>query len=534
MTEPQPGTARRVLARAYRPGRLSEVIGQEGLVRSLTNALTTGRIAHAYLLTGIRGVGKTTTARLIARALNCIGEDGKGGPTPEPCGVCMHCVAIAEDRHMDVLEMDAATRTGIDDIREIVDSVRYAPSMGRFKVYIVDEVHMLSERAFNGLLKTLEEPPPHGVFVLATTEVRKLPVTVLSRCQRYDLRRIEPEVLVPHLGRIAAREDLAPEPEALALIVRAAEGSVRDALSLLDQAVALAGPAPTAADVREMLGLAERGRLLALLDACLRGAAAETLGGLRELYDLGAEPEAVIHDLLELTHGLSRIKLVEDAVVALGLAGDDADRARDMAARLSLPVLARAWQMLLRGVEEVRLAPQPLAAAEMLLLRLACTGDMPPPSELARLLREGGPAESAPPPASAPAPSPAGTDAPRAASFEAAVALCLDNDAPLLGAWLREGVHLVAFEPGHMRLRLRAGVPPDLPTRVASALSGWTGRPWLVEAVDEEGAPTLAEQEAGMQRRRLDEARDHPTVKSLLDSFPGATIVDIGPREDLG
>ncbi len=383
----------RVLARRHRPQRLSELIGQEALVRTLGNALRTGRIAHAFLLTGIRGVGKTSTARIIARALNCIGPDGKGGPTPEPCGVCEPCVAIAESRHIDVLEMDAATRTGIDDIREIVDSVRYAPTSARFKVYIIDEVHMLSDKAFNGLLKTLEEPPPQAIFIFATTEVRKVPITVLSRCQRFDLRRVEGPLLSRHLAGIAESEQVSIEPDALALIVRAAEGSVRDGLSLLDQAITLIGGdgAPIAVrQVEDMLGLADRGRVLDLFELVMRGAIKDALDRLGELYDLGAEPETVIRELLEISHWLTRIKVVPAAAEARDVASADAERAGAMAARLSIPVLARTWQMLLKGLDEMQSAPSPLLAAEMLLVRLAYVADLPPPAELASLLKADG------------------------------------------------------------------------------------------------------------------------------------------------
>jgi DNA polymerase-3 subunit gamma/tau len=366
----------RVLARTYRPQRLSELIGQEALVRTLTNALRTGRIAHAFLLTGIRGVGKTTTARIIARALNCTGPDGRGQPTPEPCGQCPHCVGIAEGRHIDVLEMDAATRTGIDDVRELVDSVRYAPTSARFKVYIVDEVHMLSEKAFNGLLKTLEEPPPQTIFIFATTEVRKVPITVLSRCQRFDLRRVEGERLRRHLAEIAAKEGVRVEPGALTLLVRAAEGSVRDGLSLLDQAIALLGAADgeaaiSAAQVQDMLGLADRGRVLTLFEHLAEGDLPGALQRLAELYDLGTEPEAVLQDLLEICHWLTRIKVAPEAAQAFGVAEADARRGEALAARLTVPVLARNWQMLLKGLDDVRQAPSPLLAAEMVLVRLA-------------------------------------------------------------------------------------------------------------------------------------------------------------------
>ncbi len=383
----------RVLARAYRPQKFSEMVGQEALVRTLSNAMRTGRIAHAFLLTGIRGVGKTTTARIIARALNCIGPDGNGGPTPEPCGVCQHCRAIAEGRHIDILEMDAATHTGIDDIRELVDSVRYAPTSARYKVYIVDEVHMLSEKAFNGLLKTLEEPPPQTLFIFATTEVRKVPITVLSRCQRFDLRRIEADVLHRYFKTISEREGFQIEDSALALIARAAEGSARDGLSLLDQAIALSGGTQiTITQVQDMLGLADRKRLLDLFEQIMRGQVPDALGTLADLYERGAEPEAVVQDLLEISHWLTRLKVAGGTKETTGTSAWDAERSQDLASNLSLATLSRAWQMLLKGLDDLRIAPSPLLAAEMLIIRLAHAADLPSAEAMLAMLKgEGGP-----------------------------------------------------------------------------------------------------------------------------------------------
>ena len=531
----------RVLARTYRPQRLSELIGQDALVRTLGNALRSGRVAHAFLLTGIRGVGKTTTARIIARALNCVGADGHGQPTPEPCGVCEPCVAIAEGRHVDVLEMDAATRTGIDDIREIVDSVRYAPSSARHKVYIIDEVHMLSEKAFNGLLKTLEEPPPQTIFIFATTEVRKVPVTVLSRCQRFDLRRVDGELLQRHLVGIAEREQVPVDPGALALIVRAAEGSVRDGLSLLDQAMALAagdGAPITAAHVQAMLGLADRSRVLDLFEQVARGAIREALDRLAELYKLGSEPEAVLQDLLEISHWLTRIKVAPEAAERFGVAQQDVVRGRALAEALSVPVLARAWQMLLKGLDDVRLAPSPLLAAEMVLVRLAYAADLPPPSELVRRHAEMAVAE---PTATAttrvsledaPALAAAAPETPAApAGFAEAVALFERRGEPMLHGWLYQAAELVHFEPGRIELRPVPGAPPDLFARAAAALGRWTGRPWLVALADDgrPAEPTLAEQAATARRRRLDAVADDPRVKPVLQHFPGAAVVDVRP-----
>jgi DNA polymerase III subunit gamma/tau len=529
----EPPRPYRVLARTYRPQRLSELIGQEALVRTLSNALHSGRVAHAFLLTGIRGVGKTTTARIIARALNCLGADGHGRPTPEPCGVCEPCITIAEGRHIDVLEMDAATRTGIDDIREIVDSVRYAPSSARYKVYIIDEVHMLSEKAFNGLLKTLEEPPPQTIFVFATTEVRKVPVTVLSRCQRFDLRRIEGDLLHRHLDQIAAKEQVRVEAAALALIVRAAEGSVRDGLSLLDQAIALAaadGATITAAQVQAMLGLADRSRVLDLFEHLARGAIADALAGIAELYDLGSEPEAVLQDLLEISHWLTRIKVVPEAADRFGVAEQDLARARALADGLSMPVLARIWQMLLRGLEDVRLAPSPLPAAEMVLVRVAYAADLPPPSQL---VGQGAPAApavaSASSAAAPPERSPPASEMP--GSFAEAVALFERWDEPILHGWLYQAVRLVAYEPGRIDLRLAPGTPLDLPARVTSALERCTGRPWQVTVAgdDRPAAPTLAEEAAAARRAQLEALADDPRIKPVLQHYPGAAVVDVRP-----
>lgn len=394
-----------VLARKYRPADFDALIGQEAMVRTLKNAIDAGRLAHAFVLTGVRGVGKTTTARIIAKALNCIGPDGNTqGPTITPCGQCEHCVAIAESRHVDVLEMDAASRTGVDDIREIIDGVRYAAVSARFKIYIIDEVHMLSKNAFNALLKTLEEPPAHVKFLFATTEIRKLPVTVLSRCQRFDLKRVEADRLVAHFASVAGQEGAEVEDAALKLIARAAEGSVRDGLSLLDQAIAHGGGQVGEAAVRDMLGLADRARVLDLFEAVMAGRTAETLAILREQTDLGADPAVVLSDLAEATHWITRLKAVPDA------GGDalvsEAERAQGgaMAEKLAMPALTRAWQMLLKGIAEVRTAPAPLAAAEMVLIRLAYAADLPSPADLIETLKGAPPAK----PAAAPAPPAAG------------------------------------------------------------------------------------------------------------------------------
>jgi DNA polymerase-3 subunit gamma/tau len=426
------GDAYRVLARKYRPGDFDALIGQEAMVRTLSNAFESGRIAHAFMLTGVRGVGKTTTARIVAKGLNCIGPDGTGGPTVKPCGVCEPCRSIAASRSVDVLEMDAASNTGIDDVREIIEGARYAPASARYKVYIVDEVHMLSKAAFNGLLKTLEEPPPHVKFIFATTEVRKVPVTVLSRCQRFDLRRVEADRLVDHLAWILSQEGAEATTPALGLIARAAEGSVRDALSLLDQALAhgIADADDEAADddaagaprvriaeeqVRAMLGLADRARVFDLFDKVMGGDAARALTELADQYDAGADPVVILQDMLELTHWLTRIKLIPEAAADTTVPEGERRRGAEMAGKLDVPTLSRAWQMLLKGLAEARDAPAPLSSVEMVLIRLAYLADLQPPEDLLKALKRGAPtgppshtaAPPSAPPAATPSPAPA-------------------------------------------------------------------------------------------------------------------------------
>ncbi len=576
MTEPKSAGVYRVLARTYRPQRFSELIGQDALVRTLGNALRTGRIAHAFLLTGIRGVGKTTTARIIARALNCIGEDGQGQPTPEPCGRCDPCVAIAEGRHIDVLEMDAATHTGIDDIRELVDSVRYAPTAARYKVYIVDEVHMLSEKAFNGLLKTLEEPPPQTIFIFATTEVRKIPVTVLSRCQRFDLRRIEGEQLVRYFATIAEREGVTIEPGALTLIGRAAQGSVRDGLSLLDQAIALAGGALISqGQIQDMLGLADRDRVLDLFEQIMRGQVPDALAGLAELYERGSEPDAVIGDLLEICHWLTRLKVAGEPGQA-GAGVWDPVRGQGLADGLSLAVLARAWQMLLKGLDELKLAPSPLLAAEMLIVRLAHAATLPPLEQLAGLLGAGGGAAAGPDaapvgsgprpvlasapagslerpqratpvaqaaqavlrsaaPATAPTPAPAQPAAsPTAltlvkelASFAELVELCRQNGKMLLYGWLHSHARLVAFAPGEITLGQGDLWLAQRRQELTECLRQWTGRAWQVAEGQTAGDLPLAEQAAAAKQAQLSSLAEDPRLQPVFETFPDARVIDV-------
>jgi DNA polymerase-3 subunit gamma/tau len=567
-----PATSYRVLARKYRPQTFAEVIGQEAMVRTLSNAIATGRIAHAFILTGVRGVGKTTTARIIARALNCIGPDGTGGPTIAPCGECVNCRQIAEDRYVEVMEMDAASHTGVDDIRELTEGlIRNKPILGRYKVYIIDEVHMLSRNAFNALLKTLEEPPAHVIFVFATTEIQKVPITVLSRCQRFSLRRVPLDQLIAHYRRIAEAEAIAIEPAALGLIARAADGSVRDGLSLLDHASALAGGAEiTEAAVRDMLGIADRNLVFDLFETVLKGDAAGALDRMDSLYQGGADPLMVLQDLLDLTHFVTRLKLAPEAGAGDPLEDGERERARPLAATLTMAVLARAWQMLLKGLEEVQAAPAPAQAAAMVLVRLAYVADLPVPADLVRALSAGAPtapvadrtagvppAPAAPPVISgrdARGPSPAiaapalavavvptmtapQPEAPPSAehaampqSFAEVVALFDARREAVIAAHLKANVRLVGFEPGRIEIRPTEAAPGNLTNQLGQLLGEWTGSRWIVAVSQAEGAPTLAEAEAQRESTLRSEVAAHPLVRAVLDTFPGASIVAVRER----
>ena len=588
--------AYQVLARKYRPTDFTSLIGQEAMVRTLTNAIAAGRLAHAFVLTGVRGVGKTTTARIIARALNCVGPDGTGGPTVDPCGVCANCKAIAQDRHVDVMEMDAASRTGVDDIREIIDGVRYRPTSARFKIYIIDEVHMLSKNAFNALLKTLEEPPEHVKFIFATTEIRKVPVTVLSRCQRFDLRRIEVQRLADHFKGICAKEGAEISEAALHLIARAADGSVRDGLSILDQAIAMTEGAIGEDLVRDMLGLADRSQGFDLLEKTLQGDTPGALNQLAAMYQDGADPAAVLNDLLEIVHFLTRAKLVAETLSDPAVPEIERVRGKDLSERLGMGALARAWQMLLKGVGEVQHAPNAIQATEMIIVRLAHAANMPTPEEAIRRLTDEGaaapmPAASAPqasapqapaPQASTPqAPAPSPPSAPPAGGgssgggtaralaqpepdyddvpdydaepdYDPAPTAEADN-APLqarietfadlvaLAGQLKEGilqshmmaqVHLVTFEPGRMEFRPGPGAPDNLAGDLGKFLKSVTGERWMVTVSNEAGQPTLAEQQAKAQAAEKDELSQHPLVKAVMDTFPGAAISDVRHPDD--
>ncbi len=557
MTEATP--AYQVLARKYRPQTFADLIGQEAMVRTLKNAFAADRIAHAFVMTGVRGVGKTTTARIIAKGLNCVGPDGNGGPTTEPCGLCEPCRAIAEGRHVDVMEMDAASRTGVGDIREIIDSVHYRAASARFKVYIIDEVHMLSTAAFNALLKTLEEPPAHVKFIFATTEIRKVPVTVLSRCQRFDLKRIEPEVMMTHLAKVADLEGAKLAPDALALITRAAEGSVRDAMSLMDQAIAHGAGETTGDQVRAMLGLADRGRTLDLFDLVMKGDAAAALAELSGQYADGADPMAVLRDLAEITHWISVIKINPSAAEDPTTPPDEQSRGQDMASRLPMRALTRMWQMLLKAIEEVSLAPNAMMAAEMAVIRLTHVADLPDPETLLKKLQDsprppsggGGVAGGAPaggatvharmaPMHSAPTRGPTMTAAAPVlaesqlqvyATFDQVIELIRSKRDMLLLNEVETGLRLVRYAPGRIEFEPAPGAKPDLAARLGQRLQGWTSARWGVSVVGSGGQPTIAEARTFELAQVRAEAAENPLVQAILTAFPGAKIAEVRSPE---
>jgi DNA polymerase-3 subunit gamma/tau len=611
----------RVLARKYRPRDFDDLIGQEAMVRTLSNAFRTGRIPQAWMLTGVRGVGKTTTARILARGLNYDRPGHADGPTIDLAEPGEHCEAIIEGRHIDVMEIDAASNNSVENVRQINDAVRYSPVSARYKVYIIDEVHMLSGGAFNAFLKTLEEPPPHAKFIFATTDIHKVPVTILSRCQRFDLRRVGADRLVAHLTRICGLEDVTADPEALTAIARAAEGSVRDALSLLDQAISHGAGTITPDTVRDMLGLADRARVIDLFEAVMRGDVVQSFSLLADQYGAGADPAAILRELAGFSHLVTRLKLVPDAASDPALTEAERKRGAEIAQDLSVRVLSRTWQMLLKGIGEVESASRPIAAAEMVLVRLAHVADLPTPDEALRMLREdagapagggqvgghGGGATSAggssasrmqtgasasvsasapsadpgaarmiagdhgvaqaqpqphpqntdpqtdqehpaPRPAlsAVPASSPAQRDAAtRAAAgrgstaavaglhlarFEDLVALAEEKRDIVVKAALERDVRLVHFEDGQIEFALAEGARRDLASELMRKLADWTGRRWVVALSSQPGAPTLQEQAEAAERERKRGAADHPLVRSVLDSFPGARIVDVRAR----
>ncbi len=564
--DPSKPEAYRVLARKYRPASFDDLIGQDAMVRTLSNAFDLDRIHQAYMLTGVRGVGKTTTARILARAFN-YQTDSVVRPTIHMPAHGMHCQAIIESRHVDVIEMDAASHTGIDDVREIIEGARYRPVMARTKIYIIDEVHMLSKQAFNGLLKTLEEPPDHVKFLFATTEIEKVPVTVRSRTQRFDLRRVEPQVMVAHLARICAKEGVPVEEEALAVIARAAEGSVRDALSLLDQAIALgagAGGTLDAATLRSMLGLADRTRVIDLFEQTMKGDMAGALGTLKELHDSGGEPGQILVDLADFVHFVTRLKLVPEAADDPSASPEERVRGKIFARSLSMAVLTRAWQLLLKGLQEVKESPRPLAAADMVLVRLAYAADLPPPDEVLRRLssspvgqtttppRGGGsgggggggsraalavvprsePVRTAPEPrpaavATASLPAPVSAPAVRLERLEDVVALAASKRDIALKTALETDVHLVRFDEGSIEFSLAPEASPQLPQQLMRKLGEWTGQRWVVALSRDPGAPSLREQALVREKEKRSGIEADPLVASVLAAFPGARIVTV-------
>ncbi len=566
-----PATGYRVLARKYRPETFADLVGQDAMVRTLRNAFAADRIAQAFIMTGIRGTGKTTTARIIAKGMNCIGPDGTGGPTTDPCGQCEHCTAIMEGRHVDVMEMDAASRTGVGDIREIIESVHYRAASARYKIYIIDEVHMLSTSAFNALLKTLEEPPEHVKFIFATTEIRKVPVTVLSRCQRFDLRRIEPEVMIALLQKIAGAEGATITDDALALITRAAEGSARDATSLLDQAISHGAGETTADQVRAMLGLADRGRVLDLFDMIMRGDAGGALAELGAQYADGADPMAVLRDLAEVTHWISVVKITPDASEDPTVGPDERARGQTMASGLPLRALARMWQMLLKALDEVAQAPNAMMAAEMAVIRLTHVADLPAPEELVRKLPDlplPGPGDG---PSGGGGMATNGTSAGAQAGGQVRLhgvarsgggssggggtvqALALDADQALaryptfdhvvdliranrdvkLLVEVETGLRLSAYRPGRIEFVPSENAAGDLAQRLGQRLQLWTGNRWAVSLVNEGGAPTIAEARDASEAELKAQATAHPMVQAVLNAFPKARITEIRTPDKL-
>jgi DNA polymerase-3 subunit gamma/tau len=560
-----PETAYQVLARKYRPETFVDLVGQDAMVRTLKNAFEADRIAQAFMMTGIRGTGKTTTARIIAKGMNCIGPDGTGKPTTEPCGQCEHCTAIMQGRHVDVMEMDAASNTGVANIREIIDSVHYRAASARYKVYIIDEVHMLSTGAFNALLKTLEEPPAHVKFIFATTEIRKVPVTVLSRCQRFDLRRIEPEVMIALMQKIAGAENTQIADDALALIARAAEGSARDATSLLDQAISHGAGETSADQVRAMLGLADRGRVLDLIDMVLHGDAAGALTELSSQYADGADPMAVIRDLAEITHWVSVVKITPEAAEDPTVSPDERARGVAMAENLPMRVLTRLWQMLLKSLDEVAAAPNAMMAAEMAIIRLTHVADLPSPEELVRKLNNATP----PPPPSngggngggmAPAQSGGGTTAytskpamsggssggatmalavnadhslARYPTFEHVIELIRSSRDVKLLVDLETTLQLAAYQPGRIEFVPTDRAPHDMAQRLGAKLQQLTGNRWAVIVVNEGGAETIAEMRDAADNALQAKAANHPLVQAVLAQFPKAKIKSIRTPEQI-
>ena len=553
-------TGYRVLARKYRPSTFEDLIGQEAMVKTLTNAFESGRIAQAYILTGVRGVGKTTTARILARALNYEPPEGGGGPTLNMPVLGKYCEAIMESRHIDVIEMDAASHNSVDDIRQITDAVRYTPVSARYKIYILDEVHMLSKAAFNALLKTLEEPPAHVKFIFATTQIGDVPLTVLSRCQRFDLRRVDAGLLTQHLASICNKEKVTAESEALAMIARAAEGSVRDALSILDQSIAHGEAKVAAEDVRNMLGLADRTRVIDLFEALMKGDIAAALSEFRAQYDTGADPSIVVADLAEFTHLVTRFKIVPELSDDPSLIEAERKRGREFADKLSVRVLSRAWQILTKGFAETQSAGKPVQAAEMVLVRLAYASDLPTPDEVLRSLKDG--SGSIPSGSSAKSDSPSGSaprlsvaadgggrsrpmmraeqqietavSGPVLASLEDIAALAVAKRDLKVNHAIENLVRLVRIQEGRLEIALVSGASASVTSELSAKLTEWTGKRWFVAISDQEGTPTLAETAAAKKVAMVHDVRSDPLVAAVLSRFPGAEIVDVRQPSDKG
>lgn len=566
-TQPATQGAYKVFARKYRPETFADLVGQDAMVRTLKNAFEADRIAQAFIMTGIRGTGKTSAARIVAKGMNCVGVDGTGKPTTEPCGQCEHCTAIMEGRHVDVMEMDAASRTGVGDIREIIDSVHYRAASARYKIYIIDEVHMLSTSAFNALLKTLEEPPEHVKFIFATTEIRKVPVTVLSRCQRFDLRRIEPEVMLDLLRKIARSEGGEISEDAMALITRAAEGSARDATSLLDQALSHGAGETTAQQVRAMLGLADRGRVLDLFDMIMAGDAAGGLNELSSQYADGADPMAVLRDLAEITHWVSVIKITPEAADDPTVSPDERTRGMEMASKLPMRAMTRMWQMLLKALEEVAAAPNSMMAAEMAIIRLTHVADLPSPEDLMRKLRDTprppqGGGQSAP---SGSGGSGATARSAQSTPMQGGSTHAVSNGAgqataqqiapqdhlarygrfedvvDLIRAYrdvkllieVETMVQLANYAPGRIEFVPTDSAPADLASRLSAKLQLWTGARWGVTLVNEGGGQTIAAVRDADDLALKAEAEAHPLMQAVLHAFPNAKITEVRTRKAL-
>ena len=550
----------KVLARKYRPETFKDLVGQAAMVQTLKNAFDADRIAQAFILTGIRGTGKTTTARIIAKGLNCIGLDQKGGPTVEPCGKCSNCTAIIEGNHVDVLEMDAASRTGVDDIREIIESIYYKASSGRFKVYIIDEVHMLSNNAFNALLKTLEEPPKHVKFIFATTEIRKVPVTVLSRCQRFDLRRIEPEEMIALLQRITKSEGVNVSEDAFRMITRAAEGSARDATSLLDQAISHGGGSSDAKHVRAMLGIADRGRVLDLFKMIMQGDAAAALTELNSQYSDGADPIVVLKDLAEITHWISVSKITPDMNEDPTITLDERTRGIELSKTLSMRALTRMWQMLVKSLGEITIAPSPIMAAEMIIIRLTHAADLPPTDELIKTIesklrpdRNEKKIENPQKPLDTSSANNELAKAKHNNYSNLKIATAVDEevgifnyikfdhvlelikqkrDAKLL-IDIESGLRLVSYRPGYIEFTPTDLAPANLAQRLSNRLKEWTGMRWAVSVVQDGEAQTIVEKKERIAIELETEAYAHPLVKEALVQFPTARIVNVISRKKL-